>query len=173
MCRWRDVIAGSSAPILPNRNLFSQNQHEIASTGKQIVMVGRPEVLCQSLPSFRYRLSFVHQKSLNVSEKNWKVYRSKVLIHLTPELICAIYSTSVPFSELGRRNYYGRKPGSRRSMQGLVCPAQCKTEPLKALDSRQKKPQYLRLQYPTVQRKKKWMEDSGKVECTGKQKLVR
>ena len=57
-------------------------------------------------------------------------------------------------------------------MQGLICPAQCKTESLKALDSRQKKPQYLRLQYPTVQRKK-WMEDSGKVECTGKQKLVR
>ena len=56
-------------------------------------------------------------------------------------------------------------------MQGLICPAQCKTESLKALDSRQKKPQYLRLQYPKVQRKK-WMEGSGKVECTGKQKLV-
>ena len=40
-------------------------------------------------------------------------------------------------------------------MQGLICPAQCKTEPLKALDSRQKEPQYLRLQYPRVQKKKK------------------
>ena len=70
MCQCRDVIAGSSAPISPNRNLFSQNQHEIASTGKQIVMVGRPEVLSQSLPSFRYRLSFVYQKSLHVSEQN-------------------------------------------------------------------------------------------------------
>ena len=67
MCRWRDVIAGSSAPISPNQNLFSQNQQEIASTGKQIVVVGRPEVLSQSLPSFRYRLSVVYQKSLNVS----------------------------------------------------------------------------------------------------------
>ena len=70
MCLLRDVIAGSSAPISPIGNLFSQNQHEIASTGKQIVMVGRPEVLCQSLPSFRYRLSFVYQKFLNVSEQN-------------------------------------------------------------------------------------------------------
>ena len=56
MCRWRNVIAGSSAPISPNRNVSSQNQLEIASTGKQIVMVGRPEVLSQSVPSFRYRL---------------------------------------------------------------------------------------------------------------------
>ena len=31
MCRWHDVVAGSSAPISPIRNLFSQNQHEIAS----------------------------------------------------------------------------------------------------------------------------------------------
>ena len=78
MCRWRDVIAGSSVPISPNRNLFSQNQHEIASTGKYIVMVGRPEVLSQSLPSLRYRLSDVYQKSLNVSEQNCNVYWSKV-----------------------------------------------------------------------------------------------
>ena len=78
MCRWRDVIAGSSAPISPNRNLFSQNQHEIARTGKEIVMVGRPELLSQSLPSFRYRLSFVYQKSLNVSEQTCNVYWSKV-----------------------------------------------------------------------------------------------
>ena len=27
MCRWRDVIAGGSTPISPNRNSFSQNQH--------------------------------------------------------------------------------------------------------------------------------------------------
>ena len=67
MCRWSDVIAGSSAHISQNRNLFSQNQHEIASTGKRIVMVGRTEVLSQFLPSFRYRLSVVYQKSLNVS----------------------------------------------------------------------------------------------------------
>ena len=78
MCRWHDVMTGSSAPISPNRNLFSRNQHEIASNGKQIVMVGRPEVLSQSLPSFRYRLSFVSQKSLNVSEQNCNVYWSKV-----------------------------------------------------------------------------------------------
>ena len=146
MCRWRDVTAGSSAPISPIRNLFSQNQHEIASTGKQIVMAGRPTVLSQSLPSFRYRLSFIYQKSLNVLEQNCNFYRSNVWIQLTPELICAIYSTAVPFRELGRRNNYGRKPGSRRSIQGLICPAQCKTESLKALDSRQKEPQYLRLQ---------------------------
>ena len=57
MCQWHDVMASTSAPISPIQNLFSQNQHEIASTGKQIVMVGRPEVLSQSLPSFRYRLS--------------------------------------------------------------------------------------------------------------------
>ena len=78
MCRWRDVIASSSAPISSNRNLFSLNQHDIASTGKQIVMVGRPEVLSQFLPSFRYRLSFVYQKALNVSEKTCTVYWSKV-----------------------------------------------------------------------------------------------
>ena len=71
MRRWCDVIAGSSAPISPIRNLFSQNQQEIASTGKQIVMVGRPEALSQSLPSFRYRLSVVYQKSLNASEQTW------------------------------------------------------------------------------------------------------
>ena len=52
MCWLRDVIAGSSAPISSIQNLFSQNLHEIASTGKQIIMVGRPEVLSQSLPSF-------------------------------------------------------------------------------------------------------------------------
>ena len=34
MCRWHDIIAGSSTPISPNQNLCSQNQHEIASTGK-------------------------------------------------------------------------------------------------------------------------------------------
>ena len=77
MCRWRDVIAGSSAPISPIRNLFSQNQQEIASTGKQIVVVGRPEVLSQSLPNFRYRLSVVYEKSLNVSEQKSNVHWSK------------------------------------------------------------------------------------------------
>ena len=78
MCRWRDVVAGSSAPISPIRNLFSQNPQKIASTGKQIVMVGRPEVLSQSLPSFRYRLSVVYQESLNISEQNSNVYWSNV-----------------------------------------------------------------------------------------------
>ena len=78
MCRWRGIIAGSSAPISPIQNLFSQNQHDKARIGKQIVMVGRPEVLSQSLPSFRYRLSVVYQKSLNVSEQNCNIYWSKV-----------------------------------------------------------------------------------------------
>ena len=41
-------------------------------------MVGRPEVLSQSLPSFRYRLPVVYQKALNVSEQNYRVYWSKV-----------------------------------------------------------------------------------------------
>ena len=77
MCQWRDIIASSSAPISLMQNLFSQNQHEIASTGKQIVMVGRPEVLPQSLPSFRYRLSVVYL-NLNVLEQNCNVYWSKV-----------------------------------------------------------------------------------------------
>ena len=67
-------MAGSSTPISLIQNLFSVNQPEIVSTGKQIVMVGRPEVLSQSLPSFRYRLSVVYQKSLNVSEQNCNVY---------------------------------------------------------------------------------------------------
>ena len=78
MCWWRDVISGSSAPISPIQNLFIQNHHEIASTGKQIFMVGRPEVLSQSLPSFRYRLSVVYQESLNISEQNCNVYWSTV-----------------------------------------------------------------------------------------------
>ena len=78
MCQWHDVIAGSSAPISPIQNLFSQNKLEIASTRKQIVMVGKPRVLSQSLASFRYRLSVVHQKSLKVSEQNCTVYWSKV-----------------------------------------------------------------------------------------------
>ena len=71
MSRWRDVIAGSSAPISSNRNLFGQNQLEIISNGKQIVMVERPELLSQSLPGFRYRLSVVYQKSINASEQTW------------------------------------------------------------------------------------------------------
>ena len=96
MCRWRDVIASSFAPISPIRNLFSQNQHEIASTGKQIVMFGRPEVLSQSLPSSRHRLSFVYQKSLSASEQTCNV--SKVWIQLTQKLMRAIYSTAVPLS---------------------------------------------------------------------------
>ena len=102
MCRWRDVIAGSSTPISPNRNWFSQHQHEIASTGKQIILVGRPGVLSQSLaslPSFRFRLSVVYQKSLNVSEQNCNVYWSKVWIQLTPKLKCVIYSAAVPWRE--------------------------------------------------------------------------
>ena len=96
MCRWRGVIAGSSAPISPIRNLFSQNQQEIASTCKQIVMVGRPEVLTQSLPSFRYRLSAVYQKSLNVSKQNCNAYWSKVWIQLTLKFMRVIYRTAVP-----------------------------------------------------------------------------
>ena len=82
-CQWCDIIGCSSASISPIQNLSSQNQYEIASTGKQIVMVGRSEVLSQSLPSFRYRLSVINQKSLNVSEQNCKVYWSKVWIQLT------------------------------------------------------------------------------------------
>ena len=100
MCRWRDVIAGSSTPISPNRNLFSQNQHEIARAGIQIVMARSPEVSSQSLPSFRYRLSVAYQKSLNVLEQNCNVYWSKVRIKLTPKLMCAIYSTVVPLNYL-------------------------------------------------------------------------
>ena len=71
-------MAGSFAPISLNRNLSSKYQHEIASTGKQIVMIGKLEVLSQTLPSFMYRLSVVYQKSLNVSEQNCNVYWSKV-----------------------------------------------------------------------------------------------
>ena len=97
MYRWRDVIACNSAPILPNRNLFSQNQHEIASIGNQIVLVGRPKLLSQSLPSFRYRFC-CFQESLNVSEQNCNVYWSKVWIQLTQILVCAIYSTAVPLN---------------------------------------------------------------------------
>ena len=97
MCRWLDVIAGSSAPISPIRNLFSQNPQKIASTSKQIVMVGRPEVLSQSLPSFRYRLPFVYRKSLNVSEQNYNVYWSTVCMQLTGKLMYATLSTAVPF----------------------------------------------------------------------------
>ena len=100
MRRWCDVIAGSSAPISPIRNLICQNQHEIARTGKQIVMVGRPEVLSQCLPSFRYRLSVVYQRSLNVSEQNCNVCCSKVWIQLTPKRMCAIYSTALPLTSL-------------------------------------------------------------------------
>ena len=69
-----DIVASSSASISPIQNLFSQNQDGIASTGKQIAVVGRPEMLSQSLPSFRCRLSVVYQKSLNVSEQNCTVY---------------------------------------------------------------------------------------------------
>ena len=63
MCRWCDIKAGSSAPISPNQSLFSQNQPETASSGKQIIMVGRPEVLSESLPSFRYRLCCLREIS--------------------------------------------------------------------------------------------------------------
>ena len=90
------VISGSFAPISPIQNLFSKNQHKIASTGKQIIMVRRPEVLSQSLPSFRYRLFVVYQQSLNVSEQTCNVYWSKVWIRLTPKLKCALYSAAIP-----------------------------------------------------------------------------
>ena len=79
MYRWHDVTASSSAPISTIQNLFSQNQLEIASTGKEIVMVGRPELLSQSLPNFRYRLSVVYQRSIIVSEQNCNVLLIKGL----------------------------------------------------------------------------------------------
>ena len=122
MCRWHYVIAGSSAPILPIWNLFSPNQLEIGSTGEQIVMVGRPELLSQSLLSFRYRLSIIYQRSLNVSEQDCNFYWSKVWIQLTPKLMCAIYSTAVPLSKLWHltvlsvaspSNSYSRKSDSK------------------------------------------------------------
>ena len=74
---WCDIIACRSTPISPIWYLFCQNQHKIVSAGKQIIIVGRPEVLSQSLPSFRYRLSVVYQKSLNVLEQNCNVYWSR------------------------------------------------------------------------------------------------
>ena len=96
MCLWRDVITGSSVPISSIRNLFSPYQQEIASTGKQIVMVGRPEVLSQSLQSFRYRLSVlsvVYQKSLNVSRRTVMLTSQKFELNLLQ------YSNScVPFT---------------------------------------------------------------------------
>ena len=76
MCQRHDVIAGSSA-IAPIRNLFHQNQLEIVSTGKQRIMIGRPDVLSQSLPRFRYRLSVVYQRSLNVLKQNCNVYSQR------------------------------------------------------------------------------------------------
>ena len=79
MCRWRDVIAGSSAPILLIQIFFySQNQDEVASICKQIIMAGRSEVLSQSLPSFKYRLFVFYQKSLIVLEQKCNVYWSRV-----------------------------------------------------------------------------------------------
>ena len=106
-CRWCDIIASSSTPISLIQNLFSQNQLDIASTGKQFVMVGRPELLFQSLPSFRYRLSVVYHKSQNVLEHNCNVYWSKVWIQLTSKLMCAFYSTTVPFSNGQWRGWKG------------------------------------------------------------------
>ena len=64
----RDVITGRSGPILPIWNIFSQNQHEIPFCIDQIVVVGRPEVLSQSLPSFKYKLLFT---------RNLKMHRSR------------------------------------------------------------------------------------------------
>ena len=115
------VIVGSSAPISPNRNLFSQNQHEIASTGKQIIMVGRPEVLSQSLASFRYRLSVVYQKSLNVSEQNCNVYWSKVWIQMTPKLMRAIYGTSVSLRAIQHGCTLKGSTSNRRKEKYLCC----------------------------------------------------
>ena len=51
------------------------SQHEMPCTGKQIVMVGRHDVLSQSLPGFRYRLSIVRHISLNVLEQNYNGQR--------------------------------------------------------------------------------------------------
>ena len=61
-------------------------------------MVGRPALLSQSLPSFRYRLSLF--------TSNLNMYRSRTVMctgqrfetKLTPNLMCAIYSTAVPLS---------------------------------------------------------------------------
>ena len=76
MCQWHDVMASSSAPISPIQNLFSQNQHEIASTGKQIWL---EDLKCYlSLCQVSGTDSLVYQKSLNVLEQNCNVYWSKV-----------------------------------------------------------------------------------------------
>ena len=74
-------------------------------------------MLSQSLPSFRYRLSVVNKKSLNVAEQNCNVYWSKVLIQLTPKLTCAIYSTAVP---LKRTPFNWTKQDKMRILSCLV-----------------------------------------------------
>ena len=96
VCQWRDIIAGSSAPFSPIQNSFSQEQHEIASTGKQIVMVGRPEVLSQSLLCFRYGLCCLPEISKCITAEPCLLVKG--LNATDSKIMCTIYSTAGPLN---------------------------------------------------------------------------
>ena len=84
-------------------------------------MVGRPEVLSQSLPSFRHRLSVLYQTSLNVSEQNCNVYWSKVWTQLTSKVKCAVYST--PSLKEANWTCSDYLPGYRPTKHDTACDA--------------------------------------------------
>ena len=59
-------------------------------------MVGRPEVLSQSLQSFRYRLSVVYQKSLNVWSRTVMCTGQRFEFYLL-QILCGLFKYSSPF----------------------------------------------------------------------------
>ena len=97
ICWWHCITA--LPPISLIQNLCDQNQCQIACTVKQFMVIGIPEVLSQSLPSFRHRLSVVYQKSQNAAEQNLLV---KGLNSTDSKIhkLCAIYNTAIPSTEI-------------------------------------------------------------------------
>ena len=85
ICWWHCITA--LPPISLIQNLCDQNQSiqcQIACTVKQFMVIGIPEVLSQSLPSFRHKLSVVY---MNLKMQQSRTYWSKVWIQLIPKFI--------------------------------------------------------------------------------------
>ena len=73
ICWWHCITA--VPPISLIQNLCDQNQCQIACTVKQFMVIGIPEALSQSLPSFRHELSVVY---INLKMQQSRTYWSKV-----------------------------------------------------------------------------------------------
>lgn len=94
-------LAETQLAVVARKDPFSQNQHEITCTVKQIAVAGRSEVFISVSTRFQEQTlpMFNAGKSQNAaSEQNCNVYWSKVSIQPIPKLMCVIYSTVVPLN---------------------------------------------------------------------------